>query len=51
MPSAAKIAYQEGANPLSAIILRSLIGVVGIAIYMLIRKIRFDIGWQAFRSS
>jgi drug/metabolite transporter (DMT)-like permease len=51
MPSAAKIAYQEGANPLSAILLRSLIGFTGIAIYMLVRKIRFDIGWQNFRSS
>jgi drug/metabolite transporter (DMT)-like permease len=51
MPSAAKIAYQEGANPLSAIMLRNLIGVIGIGGYMLIRRIRFDIGWQAFRFS
>lgn len=51
MPSAAKIAYQEGANPLAVILLRSLVGVVGIGIYMLIRRYPFDIGWKAFQSS
>ena len=51
MPSAAKIAYQEGANPMSAIILRSLIGVIGIAVYMAIRRYPFKIGWKAFRFS
>lgn len=51
MPSAAKIAYQEGANPMAAIILRSLIGVIGIAFYMAIRRYPFNIGWKAFRFS
>jgi drug/metabolite transporter (DMT)-like permease len=51
MPSAAKIAYQEGANPMAAIILRSLIGVIGIAVYMAIRRYPFNIGWKAFRFS
>ena len=51
MPSAAKIAYQEGANPLAAIMLRSLIGVCGIGIYLWIRRSTFKIGWPAFRFS
>ena len=34
MPSAAKIAYQEGANPLGAILLRSLVGFFGIGVYL-----------------
>ncbi|MFT5114264.1 MAG: drug/metabolite transporter (DMT)-like permease [Parasphingorhabdus sp.] len=51
MPSAAKIAYQEGANPLGAILLRSLIGVLGIGVYILLRKDSFNIGWPAFRFS
>jgi drug/metabolite transporter (DMT)-like permease len=51
MPSAAKIAYQEGANPLAAILLRSLVGVLGIGVYLLLRKSSFNIGWPAFRFS
>lgn len=51
MPSAAKIAYQEGANPLAAIILRSLIGFVGIGIYMAARKHQFNVGWKEIRFS
>ena len=51
MPSAAKIAYQEGANPLAAIVLRSLIGFLGIGLYMVIRQQKFRIGWPAIRFS
>ncbi|MGI9318303.1 MAG: DMT family transporter [bacterium] len=51
MPSAAKIAYQEGANPLAAIVLRSLIGFLGIGIYMAVRNQIFNIGWRAIRFS
>jgi len=51
MPSAAKIAYQEGANPLGAILLRSLVGFFGIGVYLLLRKGSFNIGWPAFRFS
>jgi drug/metabolite transporter (DMT)-like permease len=51
MPSAAKIAYQEGANPLAAIILRSLIGFLGIGIYMVARKHKFNVGWREIRFS
>ena len=46
MPSAAKVAYQEGANPMAAIVVRSLIGVVGIGIYMKLTRIRFGVGWN-----
>ncbi|MFT7672722.1 MAG: drug/metabolite transporter (DMT)-like permease [Gammaproteobacteria bacterium] len=43
MPSAAKIAYQEGANPIAAILMRSLVGLTGLAIYMTWRNIRFHL--------
>ena len=51
MPSAAKIAYQEGANPISAILLRSLVGLVGLAIYMCWRNIRFHFEKKNIKNS
>ena len=51
MPSVAKIAYQEGANPMAAIVVRSLIGVIGIGIYMGLAGIRFGVGWNTVRYS
>ena len=51
MPSAAKIAYHEGANPLAVILLRSIIGVIGIGLYLWIKKYRFNISWREFRFS
>lgn len=51
MPSAAKIAYQEGANPIAAILLRSLVGVLGLAAFMLIRRIKFHLSLESFRKS
>ena len=51
MPSAAKIAYQEGANPMAAILLRSLVGVLGLAAFMLIRRIKFHLTLENFRIS
>jgi drug/metabolite transporter (DMT)-like permease len=51
MPSAAKIAYQEGANPLAAIVLRSVVGFIGIGLYLALRRATFSVGWRAVRSS
>jgi len=51
MPSAAKVAYQEGANPMAAIVVRSLIGVIGIGTYMGLVGIRFGVGWNTVRYS
>lgn len=51
MPSAAKIAYQEGANPMAAILLRSLVGLVGLAIFMLLRRIEFNFTLENFKKS
>ena len=50
MPSAAKIAYQEGANPLAAIILRSVIGIIGVSIYLLIRRQSFGFSHAALNA-
>jgi len=50
MPSAAKIAYQEGANPLAAIILRSLIGIIGVSIYLAIRRQSFGFSRAALNA-
>lgn len=51
MPSAAKIAYQEGANPMAAILLRSLVGLVGLATFMFLRRIKFHLTLKNFRKS
>ena len=51
MPSAAKIAYQEGANPIAAILLRSLVGLLGLAAFMLIRRIKFHLTLENFKKS
>ena len=51
MPSAAKIAYQEGANPIAAILLRSLVGMFGLAVFMIIRRINFHLTLENFRKS
>ena len=51
MPSAAKIAYQEGANPMAAILLRSMVGLLGLAAFMLIRRIKFNLTLENFRKS
>ena len=37
-PNAAKIAYQEGANPQAVITIRTLLGVILLAVYLFIRK-------------
>ena len=51
MPSAAKIAYQEGANPLAVITLRCFVGMLGIGLYMLIFRQSFKIEKAALRYS
>jgi drug/metabolite transporter (DMT)-like permease len=51
MPSAAKIAYQDGANPMAAILLRSLVGLVGLAAFMLIRRIDLNFTFENIRKS
>lgn len=51
MPSATKIAYQEGANPLAVITLRCLIGMFGIGLYMLATRQAFKIERSALRFS
>ena len=38
LPNSAKIAYQEGVNPLAVITIRCVIGMIGLGIYMLVRK-------------
>jgi len=50
-PNAAKIAYQEGANPLAVITFRSVIGAVGIAAYLSARHQWPENGLHAFRRS
>ncbi len=49
LPSAAKIAYQEGANPLAVFTIRCIIGTLGLAIFITVSRSRFRIGWSAFR--
>ncbi|MFT5549416.1 MAG: drug/metabolite transporter (DMT)-like permease [Candidatus Azotimanducaceae bacterium] len=51
MPSATKIAYQEGANPLAVITLRCIIGMLGIGVYMLLSNRSFKIAKTALRYS
>jgi drug/metabolite transporter (DMT)-like permease len=51
MPSATKIAYQEGANPLSIITLRCIIGMLGIGAFMLLSHKSFKVGKTALRYS
>lgn len=49
LPNAAKIAYQEGANPLAVLTVRSVLGMMGLGIYLSVSGGRFKIGWPAFR--
>lgn len=51
MPSAAKISYQEGANPLAVITLRCIVGMFGIGMYMLLTRQSFRIEKTALRYS
>lgn len=51
MPSAAKIAYLEGANPMAAILLRSLVGLFGLAVFMLLRRVKFNLTLENFKKS
>ena len=51
MPSATKIAYQEGANPLAVITLRCVVGMLGIGLYMLISRQSFKVEKAALRYS
>ncbi len=43
MPNAAKIAYQDGANPLALILLRTIFGALGMALFMIVRGRKFGI--------
>jgi drug/metabolite transporter (DMT)-like permease len=49
LPNAAKIAYQEGANPLAVLTIRCVLGTMGLGIYLAVSGGRFKIGWPAFR--
>ena len=51
MPSATKVAYQEGANPLAVITLRCVVGMLGIGLYMLISRQSFKVEKAALRYS
>jgi drug/metabolite transporter (DMT)-like permease len=51
MPSATKVAYQEGANPLAVITLRCIVGMLGIGIYMLVSRQSFKVEKTALRYS
>jgi drug/metabolite transporter (DMT)-like permease len=51
MPSAAKIAYQEGANPLALITLRCIVGMIVIGLYMLLNGKSFRINKSALRNT
>ncbi|MFT5114456.1 MAG: drug/metabolite transporter (DMT)-like permease [Parasphingorhabdus sp.] len=42
-PSAGKIAYQEGANPITVVFTRCVIGALGLGIYLYFRKLPFRI--------
>ena len=50
-PNAAKIAYQEGANPLAVITFRCVLGTAGLALYLSVRKRWPQEGWKTFRKS
>ncbi len=50
MPNAAKIAYQEGANPLGVITIRCILGMIGLGLFLAIRG-QFRFNWQIFRGS
>ena len=50
-PNAAKIAYQEGATPLAVITFRTIVGAIGIALYLLVRRQWPAGGIGAFRQS
>jgi drug/metabolite transporter (DMT)-like permease len=50
-PNAAKIAYQDGADPLAVIAFRTVIGAIGIAIYLTLRQQWPRRGQHAFRRS
>jgi len=50
-PTAAKVAYQEGANPLAVIAVRTAIGASGIALYLSLRHLWPRQGLRAFRRS
>ena len=50
-PNAAKIAYQEGANPQAVISIRTLIGVLLLAIYLFLRKQWPTQMWSIFKRS
>ena len=37
MPTAAKLSYQEGANPIALLVVRSALGLVGMAAFLILR--------------
>lgn len=51
MPTATKVAYQEGANPLAVITLRCIVGMIGIGLYMIASRQSFKIEIPALRYS
>ncbi|MGI9370229.1 MAG: DMT family transporter [Ruegeria sp.] len=50
-PNAAKIAYQEGANPLAVVVLRHVVGAVFVALILTVRSQWPKNGWPTFRKS
>jgi drug/metabolite transporter (DMT)-like permease len=50
-PNAAKIAYEEGADPLAVITFRTVIGAVGIALYLSLQRRWPKDGLNPFKSS
>lgn len=43
MPSAAKLAYNEGANPIALLVVRSALGLIGMAAFLLLRGQRLPV--------
>jgi drug/metabolite transporter (DMT)-like permease len=50
-PNAAKIAYQEGANPLAVITFRCVLGAAGLALYLSLMKRWPQESWKTFQKS
>ena len=51
VPNAAKIAYQHGADPLAVITVRTIIGALGLALYLTITSQWPGRAWKSFRLS